>query len=107
NPVYISFGNNPNFSVTSTMGAFLNREYLNNYLSEKNRNMIENNTTWYLGKVTGSASYKLAKYIDVSSNILTTNVTTSSVGLLRLGELMAGQMDEDTNSICLLTPRDS
>ena len=107
NAIITSFGSSPNFSVTSTIGSFLNGEYLNNYLTEENKEMVSNSTLWYLGKVTGSASYKLAKYRDINNNVLTTDVTNASIGLLRLGELMAGQMDKVTNSICLLTPRDS
>ena len=55
--------------------------------------MIEESTTWYLGTVGFGASYRLAKYSSATGNDLTTNTTTAQVGLLRLGELMAGQFD--------------
>ena len=63
--------------------------------------MIEDDTTWYLGTVAaadgyGAASYKLAKYTNTTDSILTSNVTTAKVGLLRLGELMAGQFERYT-----------
>ena len=60
--------------------------------------MIEDNTTWYLGTVGGGANYKLAKYQDATSSNLTTSTTTAKIGLLRLGELMAGQFDKVSNN---------
>ena len=60
--------------------------------------MIEDNTTWYLGKVGNGESYKLAKYTDTSMSGYATN-TDAKVGLLRLGELMAGQFDKRVNNI--------
>ena len=109
NAIITTFGNSVSFSKTNTIGTFLNKEYLNSgiYLTNEQATMIEDSTTWYLGEVTGSASYKLAKYKDVNGSVLTTNVTSSTVGLLRLGELMAGQLDKTTETFCLLTPRDS
>ena len=55
--------------------------------------MIEDNTTWYLGTVGSVANYKLAKYQDITGSNLTTSTTTAQIGLLRMGELMAGQFD--------------
>ena len=55
--------------------------------------MIEDNTTWYLGTVSSGQNYRLAKYTDTSMGSFTPNVTLAKVGLLRLGELMAGQFD--------------
>ena len=68
--------------------------------------MIEDNTTWYLGTVGYGTSYKLAKYTDTTGTTLTSSTTTAKVGLLRLGELMAGQFDRSANnaSYWLLTP---
>ena len=60
--------------------------------------MIEDSTTWYLGTVGYGASYKQAKYTDETSNTLTSSITTAKVGLLRLGELMSGQFDRDSNN---------
>ena len=53
--------------------------------------MIEDNTTWYIGVGGYGNSYKLAKYTDTSGTILRTSTANAKVGLLRLGELMAGR----------------
>ena len=102
----MSFGDNINYSNTNTIGTFLNGEYLTNYIDSSYSSMIENNTTWYLGTIGDGASYKLAKYIDANMSNLTSNITQSKVGLLRLGELMAGQFDSENknNSYWTLTP---
>ena len=103
----IQFGNNSNYSNNNIIGTFLNGEYLTSgdYLTEEQVNMIEDNTTWYLGTVGNATSYKLAKYIDEEMTS-TTISTTSKVGLLRLGELMAGHADVTSNNSIywLLTP---
>ncbi len=94
----ISFGDNINYSSTNTIGSFLNGEYLTNYIGNNYINMIEENNTWYLGAVGDGMSYKLAKYIDTNMTDLTSNKAQSQVGLLRLGELMAGQFFKDKNN---------
>ena len=103
----ISFGSNATFSKDNTIGTFLNGDYLTSgtYLTRDQVSMIEDNTTWYLGTV-GYANYKLAKYQDATSSNLTTSTTTAKVGLLRLGELMAGQFDKygNTTTYWTLTP---
>ncbi len=89
-------GTNTTFSSTNTVGSFLNNDYLNTgngYLTDEDIAMIEDSTTWYLGTVEDGISYKLAKYTNVTDNILTSSTTTAKVGLLRLGELMSGQFD--------------
>ena len=86
-----AFGNDKTFSTSNTIGSFLNGEYLTNYVGSTYINMIEDNTTWYLGTVGNGTSYKLAKYTDTTGTTLTSSTTTAKVGLLRLGELMAGQ----------------
>ena len=86
------FGNNNVFSSANTIGTFLNGDYLTKYVDNEYRNMVEDNTTFFLGMVNDGDSYKLAKYTDISSDTFTTN-TLSKVGLLRYGELMAGQFD--------------
>ena len=53
--------------------------------------MIEDNTTWYLG--TTGDSYKLAKYTDTNMSSTVSTTTNAKVGLLRFGELMAGQFE--------------
>ena len=96
-----AFGSNATFSSTNTIGTFLNNDYLNTgngYLTDEDIAMIEDATTWYLGTVGRGASYKLAKYTNTTDNILTSSTTTSKVGLLRLGELMAGQFDRSGNN---------
>ena len=90
----ISFGDTVYYSSTNAIGSFLNGDYLNNgtYLTEEQVNMIKDNTTWYLGTVGNGTSYKLAKYEDIAISKYTTG-TNSKIGLLRIGELMAGQFE--------------
>ena len=103
-----AFGSNTTFSSTNTIGTFLNGEYLNSYVDSNYGDMIEDNTTWYLGTVESgkSYSYKNAKYTDTSGTTITSNVTQAKVGLLRYGELMSGQLDRNGNytNYWLLTP---
>ena len=92
---------NVNYSSSNTIGTFLNNDYLNTgngYLTDEDIAMIEDATTWYLGTVGSGTSYKLAKYTNTTDNILTSSTTTAKVGLLRLGELMAGQFDRNGNN---------
>ena len=95
-----------NYSSTTTMGTFLNGAYLTSYVDSVYTDMIEDSTIWYFGTVEDGASYKLAKYTDLTGNTLTLSTTSAKVGLLRLGELMAGQFDRKDNNIWywLLTP---
>ena len=96
----MSFGSNLTFSKDNTIGTFLNGDYLTNgaHLTSDQVNMIEDNTTWYLGTVGRGTNYKLSKYQDTTSGSLTTATTTAKVGLLRLGELMTGQFDKYDNN---------
>ena len=94
NFITTTFGNNSIFTNNNTIGMFLNRDYLNienGYLKSEDIAMIEESSTWYLGVVGDSDSYKLAKYTNTTDNIFTTSIIYTKVGLLRLGELMAGQ----------------
>ena len=104
----IEFGSNVTFSKDNTIGTFLNGDYLTSgtYLTRDQVNMIEDNTTWYLGTVGNEANYKLAKYQDATGSNLTASTTTAKIGLLRIGELMAGQFDEyrNTTRYWTLTP---
>ena len=88
----MSFGSDSTFSKDNTVGTFLNENYIATYVGKKYSNLIEENSTWYIGTVYIGSSYKLAKYIDtnMSGCVDTTNV---KVGLLRYGELMAGKHD--------------
>ena len=101
------FGDDISYSNNNTIGTFLNGEYLNSgdYLTSYHVNMIEDRTTWYLGTVGGGENYRLSKYIDTNMSEYATS-TNAKVGLLRLGELMAGQINmRDSNTrYWLLTP---
>ena len=97
-----AFGNNIVFSSTNTIGTFLNGEYLNSYIDSSYSEMIEDNTTWYLGTVGSGTSYKLAKYLDTNMTANSTN-TTAKIGLLRVGELMSGQFYYYENNITYWT----
>ena len=92
-----AFGSNTSFSSSNTIGAFLNGDYLTNYVDSSYSSMIEDNTTWYLGTVGSGTSYKLAKYTDTNMSGYVTS-TNAKVGLLRLGELMSGQFDRYGNN---------
>ena len=93
------FGDSLYYSSANTIGSFLNGEYLSSgtYLTEEQVNMIEDSTTWYLGTVGGVPSYKLAKYTDTNMSGYATS-TEAKIGLLRTGELMAGQFKEYNNN---------
>ena len=103
-----AFGSNTSFSSSNTIGAFLNGDYLTNYVDSSYSSMIEDNTTWYLGTVGSGTSYKLAKYTDTNMSGYAKS-TNAKVGLLRLGELMSGQFDRYGNntSYWTLTPYSS
>ena len=92
-----AFGSNTSFSSSNTIGAFLNGDYLTNYVDSSYSSMIEDNTTWYLGTVGSGTSYKLAKYTDTNMSGYAKS-TNAKVGLLRLGELMSGQFDRYGNN---------
>ena len=107
----LTFGSNTTFSKDNTIGTFLNGDYLTSgtYLTSDQVNMIEDNTTWYLGTVGSGANYKLAKYQDATGSNLTTSTTTAKIGLLRIGELMTGQFDKGGNNTAYwtLTPHNT
>ena len=106
----LEFGKRPIYSIYSSIGSFLNtKEYLTSeiYLTSSQKNMIEDNITWYLGEVDMYQNYKLAKYTSASSTKLTSNTTTAKIGLLRLGELMPTQFftyNDEIESDWTLTP---
>ena len=101
-----AFGSNTAYSSMNIIGIFLNGEYLTSYVDSGYSDMIEDNTTWYLGTVGSGTSYKLAKYTDITGILTTSNITEDKVGLLRYGELMSGQFDsyENNASYWILTP---
>ena len=96
----IAFGDDAYYSNTNMIGSFLNGEYLDSdsFFTEQQVNMIEDDTTWYLGYVASGASYKLSKYNDINMSDLTSTTTGAKVGLLRYGELMAGQFRASSNN---------
>ena len=98
----IEFGTDENYSKDNTIGTFLNTEYL----KEIPNNLVETDTTWYIGAVGNGFNYKLAKYKDTNLSGLA-NQVTATVGLLRTGELMSGQFNNNhavNNSYWLITP---
>ena len=104
----LAFGDTVYYSNDNIIGSFLNGEYLDSvkYLNSEQVNMIEDNTAWYLGMVGARASYRLAKYKNTDMTEYATS-TNAKVGLLRLGELMAGQFNFRGNSnYWSLTPFD-
>ena len=109
--ITMNFGSTATFSSTNTIGTFLKGDYLTSYVDSTYIDMIEDSTTWYLGTVgSGSSySYKNAKYTDASGTAITSNVAEAKVGLLRFGELMAGQFDRYGNNTYYwtLTPYNS
>ena len=96
--ITMNFGSNATFSSTNTIGTFLNGEYLTSYVDSSYSSMIEDSTTWYLGTVGISDSYKLAKYTDTNMSSTVSTTTEATVGLLRFGELMSGQFDRYSNN---------
>ena len=101
-----TFGSSSTFSSDNTIGMFLNGTYPTDYVGSTYSNMIEDSTTWYLGTVGSGENYRLAKYTDADMSNLTSSISNSKVGLLRMGELMAGQFDRYENNTIywILTP---
>ena len=99
----VVFGDDANYSTSNSIGIFLNEDYLTNYVEEEFSNIIEDSTTWYFGTVGSGTSYKLAKYTDTNMSSTVSTTTDAKVGLLRFGELMAGQFDVNENSITYWT----
>ncbi len=104
-----AYGRSNDFS-SSVIKTFLNGTYLTNYITSDQRNMIEENTTWYTGTVGYGSSYVLAKYANGSTTTLASS-TMATVGLLRVGELLAseGVVDGSVGSTgyWLMNPYDS
>ena len=93
------------YSSSTGIGKFLNNDYLSNsYFTNDELKMIEDNTTWYLGKLDGN--YKLTKYSNVENNTLVSKVAVAKVGMLRIGELFNGQFDvyENNYNLWTITP---
>ena len=60
--------------------------------------MIQDNAMLYLGTLSEGENDKLAKYQDITENILITNTYVAKIGLLRIGELMTGQFNQYRNN---------
>ena len=88
-----TFSSNRDYSDDDPIYIFLNGAYLTsgNYLTTEQVNMIEETTSWYYGLT--DDDYRLAKYSDSTMQALTPSTTDAKVGLLRYGELMAGQFE--------------
>ena len=91
------------YSVETSSGSFLNNEFLANYLTAKQRNMVEKDSIWYLGELNNGENYKLTKYADINMTGYTSDTVIATVGLLRAGELMAGAGYYNT-AYWLITP---
>ena len=95
---YVTYTNNSNY----TLAYYLNNDYLNTtngFLTSSQVSMIETNQTWYTGSVTSGANYNLGKCTTAGINCTKNAVsTTATVGLLRLGEQLAGQFDRYGNN---------
>ena len=96
-------------SMGSRIGAVLVGD-LSTYLDNEYIEMIVDSNDWYLGTVGYGVSYKLAKYTDENMSNLVEVYSDQrlKVGLLRYGELMAGQFDRYGNNTTYwtLTPYD-
>ena len=96
------------YSANTTIGNFLNNDYLSTgyYLSNEETNMIEDATTWYLGRISTEYNYKLSKYVDISCSKFVSETAVAKVGMLRIGELLNGKFQNyaDYNNIWTLTP---
>ena len=75
------------YSIDTSLGKFLNGEFLNTNFTPEQLSMIEN-SKWFIEKFNLNNG-------DVFS---AQNVITSKVGLLRMGELMSGQFDFYANN---------
>ena len=103
----IVFGTEAKFKKDNTIGTFLNETYLaKDYVTSSELSMIESDSTWYLGYINDGYNYRLTKYQSTDSNVLTTETTVATVGLLRISELMAGQFSlySDNTAYWTITP---
>ena len=89
---FINLSLNPN-----EVRDFMNNVFINDYLEDNQLSMISENTVWYWSSVSDGESYKLAKYKSLNGNELISNTSIDTIGLLRLGELMAGQFNRYTS----------
>ena len=68
------FGNTEIFSSGNTIGKFLNGDYLTNYLTEEDRNMVTLDRVLYLGGIEPGENYRLTKYTNTNMNSYDTSI---------------------------------
>lgn len=90
------------FSGNTTISDFLDRnkgEYLNmDDTTEDYSQDLLDGYKMFIAPYTQGTSYRLIKYTDTTMNEESTNYVESEAGLLRVGELMAGQFDTINNN---------
>ncbi len=100
-----------NFAVAQIKTDIYNEYYL--ILEESSKNMIEPNTTWYLGRIGNAGSYHykatICQTVDVNISSLecekVTTTATAYIGLPRIGEMFCSQITRNTKSMFwTLTP---
>ncbi|CDE73696.1 unknown [Clostridium sp. CAG:451] len=91
--------------------TFLGNTTISNFLEENKRDYLNMDDTtedysqdlldpykMFIAPYTQGTSYRLIKYTDTTMNEESTNYVDSEIGLLRVGELMAGQFDTINNN---------
>ena len=95
-------GGSSTFSGNTTISNFLEgnkSDYLNmDYTTEDYSQDLLDTYKMFIAPYTQGTSYRLIKYTDTTMNEESTNYVDSEIGLLRVGELMAGQFDTINNN---------
>lgn len=95
-------GGSSTFSGNTTISNFLEgnkSDYLNmDYTTEDYSQDLLDTYKMFIAPYTQGTSYRLIKYTDTTMNEESTNYVDSEIGLLRVGELMAGQFDIINNN---------
>mgnify|MGYP004467448817 CR=1 FL=1 len=95
-------GGSSTFSGNTTISNFLEenkRDYLNmDDTTEDYSQDLLDPYKMFIAPYTQGTSYRLIKYTDTTMNEESTNYVDSEIGLLRVGELMAGQFDTINNN---------
>lgn len=90
------------FSGITTISDFLENgknSYLNmDSNTDDYSNRLLDGYKMFIAPYTQGTSYRLIKYTDTTMNEESTNYVECNVGLLRLGELMAGQFNTSSNN---------
>ena len=95
-------GGSSTFSGNTTISNFLEgnkSDYLN--MDDTTEDYSQDLLDYYkmfIAPYTQGTSYRLIKYTDTTMNEESTNYVDSEIGLLRVGELMAGQFDTINNN---------